>query len=69
LIEREEGLRELEALAKELKGKGSGDNIIRIDAIRAQTLIFDLSLLIKRIDSLIVLIKRGYSLIKRYLTG
>ena len=40
LIEREEGLRELKALAKEPQGKGSGDNIIRFDAIRAQTLIF-----------------------------
>ena len=60
LIEREELLRELEVLAKEPQGKGGGDTIIRFDTIRAQTLIFDLSRLTERIDSLIVLIN-GYA--------
>lgn len=60
LIEREQALRELETLAKEPQGKDSRDDIIRFDTIRAQSLIFDLSRLTERIDSLIVLIN-GYA--------
>jgi hypothetical protein len=59
-MEWEQSLRELEALAKEPQGKGSEETIIRFDTLCAQTLVFDLSRLTERIDSLIILIN-GYA--------
>jgi hypothetical protein len=56
LTEREQLLQELETLAKAPRGTGREESILRFDMTRAQTLLFELSILTERIDSLIVLI-------------
>jgi hypothetical protein len=56
IMEREQLLRELENLAKAPQGQGSSEIIVRFDVARAQTLLFELSVLTEKIDSLVVLI-------------
>ena len=56
LAERAQLLRELEKLARASQGIGSGEFIYRFDMTRAQTLLFELSVLTERMDSLIILI-------------
>jgi hypothetical protein len=54
LIEREQLLRELEDLAKAPQGKGSTEVITRFNLVRAQTILFDLSIMAEKIDLLVV---------------
>jgi hypothetical protein len=56
LTEREQLLRELEEVAKAPQGQDSSQIIIRFDVARAQTLLFELSIITEKIDSLVVLI-------------
>jgi len=56
LVEREELLQELENLAKAPQGTDNGEIVLRFDMTRAQTLLFELSILTERIDALIILI-------------
>ena len=56
LAERALLLRELETLTKAPQGTGNSEIIHRFDTTRAQTLLFELTILTERIDSLIVLI-------------
>ena len=56
LTEREQLLRELEEVAKASQGQGSAEIITRFDVARAQTLLFELSIITEKIDSLVVLI-------------
>ena len=56
LAERAPLLQELENLAKAPQGTGSDEIIYRFDMTRAQTLLFELSILTERIDPLIILI-------------
>src|SRR5689334_8570761 len=54
LVEREQLLRELEGLAKAPQGKSSTEIIARFNVVRAQTLLFDLSVIDEKIDMLVV---------------
>jgi hypothetical protein len=54
LQDRAQLLSELQALGKEAEGKDMAEMIPRFDIIRAQTLLFELSTLVERIDSLVV---------------
>ena len=56
LTEREQLLRELEEVAKAPQGQDSSQIIIRFEVARAQTLLFELSIITEKIDSLVVLI-------------
>jgi hypothetical protein len=56
LTEREQLLRELEEVAKAPQGQDSSQIIIRFDVARAQTLLFELSIITEKIDSLVVLV-------------
>ena len=56
LTERRQLLQELETLAKGPQGTTSEESILRFDVTRAQTLLFELSILTEQIDSLIILI-------------
>jgi len=56
LIERNQLLRALESLSKASQGPVSTEIIARFDLGRAQTLLFQLSVITKKIDSLIILI-------------
>ena len=56
LVERAQLLRELENLTKAPQVMGTGEFIHRFNMPRAQTLLFELSILTERIDSLIILI-------------
>jgi len=56
LMEREKRLRELAELTNIPKGIETEDTIIGFDQMRAQTVLFELSLLTERIESLVMLI-------------
>jgi hypothetical protein len=56
LLERAQLLQELETLTKAPQGIGTSEIIHRFDMTRAQTLLFELSIVTERIDSLIILI-------------
>ena len=58
LMERELLLRELEELAKAPQGTGSTESIARFDVVRAQALLFELSIIADKIDSLIIQINK-----------
>ena len=49
LTEREQLLRELEELAKAPQGQGSGEIIARFNLVRAQTILFDLSVIAEKL--------------------
>src|SRR5215216_2272196 len=48
LMQRDNLLRELEALAKVTQGKGSTETITEVDLVRTQTLLFDLSVIAEK---------------------
>ncbi|HEX9385609.1 MAG TPA: hypothetical protein VF918_04770 [Anaerolineales bacterium] len=54
LVEREQLLRELEHLAKAPQGKSSAEIIPRFNVVRAQLLLFDLSVIAEKIDMLVI---------------
>jgi hypothetical protein len=54
LVKREQLLRELEELAKAPQGRSSTERIARFNAVRAQILLFDLSVIAEKIDMLVV---------------
>ena len=60
LIERELLLRRLERFAKSPQGTGSTGSIIGFDLSKARALLFELSLITDKIDSLVVLVD-GYA--------
>jgi hypothetical protein len=56
LIERDQLLGELETLSKAPQGRVSSQIIVRFDLARGQALLFELSVITEKIDSLVVLI-------------
>lgn len=58
IVERDQLLRELEVLAHAPQGKGTVERFIRFDVTKAQSLLFELSVKMNKIDYLIVKINR-----------
>ena len=54
LVVREQMLRELEGLAKAPQGRSSTEAIARFNVVRAQMLLFDLSVMDEKIDLLVI---------------
>jgi len=54
VVERDQLLRELEAVARAPQGTGEGQKLVRFDVAGAQSLLFELSIKAERIDSLII---------------
>lgn len=54
IVERDQLLRELEAVARAPQRMGEGQKLVRFDVARAQSLLFELSIKAERIDSLII---------------
>lgn len=65
LMQRDNLLRELEALAKEPQGTGGTESIAGFDIVKAQSLLYEISIIAEEIDSLIVQINLYSEIIKK----